>query len=75
MPKHRAPVRAGSFYPANARELEQTIEHYLAQVEPTELSGDLLGLICPHAGYVYSGQTAAYGYALVRDALAQGSSL
>jgi AmmeMemoRadiSam system protein B len=65
-------VRAGSFYPANARELEQTIERYLARVEPTELTGDLVGLVCPHAGYVYSGQTAAYGYDLLRTALAQG---
>lgn len=73
MTKIRAPVRAGSFYPANALELEQTIEHYLDQVESIKLSGDLLGLICPHAGYVYSGQTAAYGYAMVRDAQARGS--
>ena len=71
MPQIRAPVRAGSFYPAHSRELEQTVRRYLDQVEPIELSGDLLGLICPHAGYVYSGQTAAHSYALVRDALAQ----
>lgn len=73
MPKSRAPVRAGTFYPANPSELEQTIKRYLAQVKPHDLAGDLLGLVCPHAGYIYSGQTAAYGYALVRDALAQGS--
>ena len=75
MPRHRAPVRAGTFYPAFAPELERTVERYLARVKPTELAGDLVGLICPHAGYIYSGQTAAYGYALVRDALAQGSSI
>ena len=74
MPKLRAPVRAGSFYPAAARELEQTIVHYLDRVKPTELPGDLLGLIAPHAGYIYSGQTAAYSYALLRDALAQSKS-
>jgi AmmeMemoRadiSam system protein B len=74
MPRHRAPVRAGTFYPANPLELRHTIERYLAQVKPTELSGNLVGLICPHAGYVYSGQTAAYGYALARDAQEQGSS-
>lgn len=72
MLKPRAPVRAGSFYPANARELEQTIKRYLDRVEPTNLSGTLFGLICPHAGYIYSGPTAAHGYALVRDALTQG---
>jgi AmmeMemoRadiSam system protein B len=74
MSKFRAPVRAGTFYPQRPRELEQTIRRYLAQVEPTKQTGDLLGLICPHAGYLYSGQTAAYGYGRLRDALAQGQS-
>jgi AmmeMemoRadiSam system protein B len=71
MSKLRPPVRAGSFYPASAAELRQTIARYLARVEPTELTGDLLGLICPHAGYVYSGQTAAHAYALARRAVEQ----
>jgi AmmeMemoRadiSam system protein B len=74
MSKFRAPVRAGTFYPERPRELEQTIRRYLAQVEPTEQTGDLVGLICPHAGYLYSGQTAAYSYGRLRDAVAQGQS-
>lgn len=73
MSRTRAPVHAGMFYPAHANELKRTVERYLTQVEPAPLQGDLVGLLCPHAGYIYSGQTAAYGYALVRDALAQGS--
>ena len=74
MSRSRAPVRAGTFYPERPRELEQTIRRYLAQVEPTEQTTDLLGLICPHAGYLYSGQTAAHGYGRLRDALARGQS-
>jgi AmmeMemoRadiSam system protein B len=31
------------------------------------LDGEVVGLISPHAGYVYSGQTAAYAYHQVRD--------
>lgn len=72
MPRQRAPIRAGTFYPADPLQLDRAIHTYLSRVKPTEPPGDLVGLICPHAGYVYSGQTAAYGYALVRDALAQG---
>jgi AmmeMemoRadiSam system protein B len=45
----------------------------LSRVQPAEWSGDLIGLISPHAGYVYSGQTAAYAYARVQTALSQGS--
>jgi AmmeMemoRadiSam system protein B len=58
---------AGQWYPGNAPELRETIEGYLAQVEPVELPGEPLALISPHAGYAYSGQTAAYSYSQVRD--------
>ena len=58
----RPSVIAGSWYPGQPAELRATIERYLANVEPTELEGELVGLIAPHAGYVYSGQVAAYAY-------------
>jgi AmmeMemoRadiSam system protein B len=64
----RNPVVAGSFYPGAASQLLQQIEGFLASVEPREPKGQVVGLISPHAGYVYSGQTAAYAYAQVRDA-------
>lgn len=58
----RASVIAGSWYPGRPAELQATIERYLTDVEPTVLEGQLVGLIAPHAGYVYSGQVAAYAY-------------
>jgi len=58
----RRSVIAGSWYPGTADVLEGTITRYLGNVEPMELMGDLLGLIVPHAGYVYSGQVAAHAY-------------
>jgi AmmeMemoRadiSam system protein B len=42
------------------------VEAYLNRVPPLSLQGDLLGIISPHAGLVYSGQVAAYAYSLVR---------
>jgi hypothetical protein len=42
--------------------LERTIDEYLAQVDQPPVEGELLALISPHAGYPYSGQTAAYAY-------------
>ncbi|MBC8450263.1 MAG: AmmeMemoRadiSam system protein B [Chloroflexi bacterium] len=53
---------AGSWYPGTERELRQTLEGFFAHVPEQPLEGRLLGLIAPHAGYVYSGQTAAYAY-------------
>lgn len=58
---------AGRFYPAEPARLAAEIEGYLAAAAPAAPpSGKILALIVPHAGYVYSGRTAAAAYALVR---------
>lgn len=59
----RRSVIAGRWYPGSASELSRLVDDYLAAAaaEPL-LAGQLLGLISPHAGYAYSGQTAAYAY-------------
>jgi hypothetical protein len=60
----RLPVRAGSFYPADSRELEDLIDRLgqsarsVKQELPERQS--LRALILPHAGYPYSGPTAAH---------------
>jgi AmmeMemoRadiSam system protein B/AmmeMemoRadiSam system protein A len=61
---------AGQFYPADAARLASEIDGYLAAAEAAApaapLAGRIAGLIAPHAGYVYSGKTAAAAYALLR---------
>jgi AmmeMemoRadiSam system protein B/AmmeMemoRadiSam system protein A len=58
---------AGQFYSADPARLAAEIEGYLAAAAPAAPpSGKILALIVPHAGYVYSGRTAAAAYALVR---------
>lgn len=63
----RSSVIAGSWYPSQPEELRSIVERYLDNVEPTELEGELVGLIAPHAGYAYSGQVAAYAYKQLED--------
>jgi AmmeMemoRadiSam system protein B len=58
----RHSVVAGSWYPGTERQLRKTVQGYLDNVEKEELEGELMGLISPHAGYIYSGQVAAYAY-------------
>lgn len=58
----RPPTVAGTFYPADPTELEQTVRGYLANASAPQIKGEIFGIIAPHAGYVYSGQTAAYSY-------------
>ena len=58
----RRSVIAGSWYPGTVRSLARAVDGYLAQVDQAPVPGELLALISPHAGYAYSGQTAAYAY-------------
>jgi AmmeMemoRadiSam system protein B/AmmeMemoRadiSam system protein A len=58
---------AGQFYDKDPARLAAQIELFLSNARPTaSVSGKIRALIVPHAGHVYSGQTAAYAYALVR---------
>ncbi len=58
----RQPVVAGTFYPGSAKTLERDIDDMLDRAKLPDLHGPLLGLVSPHAGYMYSGFTAAHGY-------------
>ena len=53
---------AGSWYPGNALKLRTMIEGFLGKAPTLRFEGRLQGLIVPHAGYMYSGQTAAYAF-------------
>lgn len=64
--KIRRPAVAGSFYPADPEELARTVDDLLAGAPAREIEGDLVALISPHAGYIYSGHVAAHGYSLLR---------
>ncbi|MBU1862286.1 MAG: AmmeMemoRadiSam system protein B [Candidatus Omnitrophica bacterium] len=57
---------AGAFYPDNPTQLRKMITQYLKTVPAQHVEGDLKVLISPHAGYIYSGPVAAYGYKLLR---------
>ena len=63
----RQSVIAGSWYPGQPDVLRRTLEGYLADAEKVELEGELKALISPHAGYAYSGPTAAYAYKQLED--------
>ncbi|HTZ19606.1 MAG TPA: AmmeMemoRadiSam system protein B [Opitutaceae bacterium] len=60
--KVREPAVAGLFYPKDKTELSRAIDAYLAAAKDVPLGGELKALVCPHAGYAYSGPVAAYAY-------------
>ncbi|MDD5297865.1 MAG: AmmeMemoRadiSam system protein B [Rhodocyclaceae bacterium] len=62
-PNIRPPAVAGMFYPGDALTLRADVQAMLRLVPPEELGPAPKALIVPHAGYIYSGPTAAFAYA------------
>lgn len=66
----RPPAVAGMFYPAGKNELRKSVEGMLDAARkniPSARSGKVSVIISPHAGYLYSGYTAAHGYSLLDE--------
>lgn len=61
----RTPVVAGTFYPGRKEVLARDVASRLASAQSTmvAVSNVPKALIVPHAGYIYSGTTAALAYA------------
>lgn len=70
MAKIRRPTQAGAFYEGNAESLKNQIrECFLSELGPGKVptvKADgprrIVGLVCPHAGYMFSGPVAAHAY-------------
>jgi hypothetical protein len=58
---------AGRWYPGKAEQLQKSVDEYLASQAKATISGEVIGLIAPHAGHVYSGRIAADAFRLVKD--------
>jgi len=63
----REPVVAGQFYPERKGDLENMIKYcmnhkYGPGSKPVVSNEKIFGVICPHAGYIYSGPTACHSY-------------
>ena len=57
---------ADMFYPGDPRALHDDIQSYIAGVNPDTSTPK--AIISPHAGYIYSGLTAAHAYAQLQQA-------
>lgn len=81
----RRPQYAGSWYESDAAKLKAQLDHFfnkadraideksvndfLADVENPQMKNPVLAIVVPHAGYVFSGQTAAFAYKVAREAV------
>jgi AmmeMemoRadiSam system protein B len=70
MAKVRRPTQAGTFYEGTAESLKGQIKNcFIHELGPGKIPEivkagprHVLGLVCPHAGYMYSGPVAAHAY-------------
>lgn len=58
---------AGYFYPADKDKLQKDIAIMLQVAKPEKAFNNIFGIVSPHAGYMYSGKTAAFAYNLLKD--------
>jgi len=62
----REPAVAGMFYPASSVKLKKDVQLLLDTYKPQEKFKNVVGIVSPHAGYAYSGRTAAFAYNAVK---------
>lgn len=58
---------AGSWYPASPEKLTGMFEAYLEDAKPDNIPPNIIAVISPHAGYLYSGPVAAYAFKAIAD--------
>ncbi len=57
---------AGQWYEGEPKTLARSVDTYLDQAKLPELHGDVIGVVAPHAGHIYSGPVAGYAFAALR---------
>jgi hypothetical protein len=55
----REPAVAGAFYPGTPEAVSAMVDRCFAAARRPAVTGKVIALVCPHAGYIYSGAAAA----------------
>src|SRR5512146_3116383 len=56
---------AGTWYSKNPEQLREQVDSYLASARLPNLEGQVIALIAPHAGHLFSGETAGHAFASI----------
>ena len=57
---------AGQWYPADPKRLAIQVDRYIREASPPALPGQVLAVMVPHAGHLYSGPVAGYAFKLLQ---------
>lgn len=63
--RDRQPAVSGSFYPAGSERLRSELSGYFADFGKPREDVHVRAILVPHAGYIFSGHTAAAGFAAI----------
>jgi AmmeMemoRadiSam system protein B len=66
IPSIRPSAIAGSWYDADPQGLARSVDAYMDRAILSEMAGEIIAVIVPHAGHVYSGPVAGYAFATLR---------
>jgi AmmeMemoRadiSam system protein B len=58
---------AGRWYPGDSGQLASSVDAYVDAADLPEIKGEVIGIIAPHAGHVYSGPVAGYAFGAVQE--------
>ena len=57
---------AGQWYPSDPKRLSTQVDRYIHDATLPELKGEVVAIITPHAGHMYSGPVAGYAFAALQ---------
>ena len=57
---------AGRWYPGNPQKLAESVDRYIHAAKLPDLEGQVMGVVAPHAGHLYSGPVAGHAFRAVQ---------
>lgn len=57
---------AGQWYPADPHRLASSVDQYINTARLPEIEGEVVAVMAPHAGHLFSGPVAGYAFAVLR---------
>jgi AmmeMemoRadiSam system protein B len=57
---------AGQWYPGDPKQLSASVDRYIQAAILPQLDGEVIAVVTPHAGHVYSGPVAGYAFAALQ---------
>src|SRR5512138_842489 len=57
---------AGKWYEGDPKMLARIVDEFMDEAQLPELEGEVIAVVAPHAGHIYSGPVAGYAFAALR---------